>query len=64
MNKMINEGKLIPPNMDEWFKDPYNENYKNGLLMNMSEKSEYDVMFPQHPLSEARSLIEFILENN
>lgn len=64
LTKMINEGKVIPPDMDEWFKDPYDEKYKTGLLMNISEKPEYDVMFPEHPLSEARLLIKFILENN
>lgn len=64
LNKMINEGKIIPPNMDGWFRDPYDENYKNGLLRNESEKSEYDLMFPQHPLSESRIFIKYIIENN
>jgi len=64
LNKMMNEGKVIPPNMNGWSQDPYDENYKQGLLMNMSEKAEYDVMFPQHPLSEARLLIKYILDNN
>lgn len=64
MNKMINEGKITPPNMSGWFKDPYDENYKNGIIMNLSEKEEYDAMFPQHPLSEMRSFIKYIVENN
>ena len=64
MNKMINEGKITSPNMDGWFKDPYDENYKRGLLMNLSENSEYDRMFPQHPLSETRNFIKYIIENN
>ena len=64
MNKMLNEGKITPPNMDGWFRDPYDENYKKGLLMNMSECVEYDAMFPQHPLSEMRNLIKYIVENN
>lgn len=64
MNKMINEGKITPPNMSGWFKDPYDENYKNGIIMNLSEKEKYDVMFPQHPLSEMRSFIKYIIENN
>ena len=64
MNKMLNEGKITPPNMDGWFRDPYDENYKKGLLMNMSECVEYDSMFPQHPLSEMRNLIKYIVENN
>lgn len=64
MNKMINEGKITPSNMDGWFKDPYDENYKKGLLRNESEKPEYDAMFPQHPLSETRNFIKYLVENN
>ena len=64
MSNMLSEGKVILPSMDGWFKDPYDDDYKNGLLMNMSEKMEYDVMFPQHPLSETRAFIKYIVENN
>ena len=64
MNKMINEGKITPSNNDAWFKDPYDENYKNGLLMNLSEDVAYDSMFPQHPLSETRNFVKYIIENN
>ena len=64
MNKMINEGKITPTNMDGWFKDPYDKNYKKGILMNLSENMEYDAMFPQHPLSETRNFIKYIIENN
>lgn len=49
---------------DGWMCDPYDETYKNGYLMNMSEKAEYDVQFPEHPLSEVRKYIEYILSNN
>lgn len=64
MNKMISEGEIVLPNMDGWFKDPYDETYKKGLLMNLSEQLKYDAMFPQHPLSEARSFIKYVVENN
>lgn len=64
MNKMIEEEKVTMPNMEGWFKDPYDENYTKGLLMNLSEQSEYDTMFPKHPLSEARSFIKYVVENN
>jgi len=40
-----------------WFKDPYDPNYKNGLLMNLSEQRQFDELFPQHPLSKARELV-------
>ena len=64
MNKMINDGVIIPPNMDGWFNDPYDSSYKKGLLMNVSESARYDTMFPQHPLSEMRSFVNYIVENN
>ena len=32
--------------------------------MNLSENMEYDAMFPQHPLSETRNFIKYIIENN
>ena len=64
LNKMIGEGTITLPNMDDWFQDPYDKNYKKGLRMNLSEQSEYDAFFPQHPLSEARSFIEYVINNN
>ena len=50
--------------MDGWFKDPYDNSFKKGLLMNLSEKPEYDAMFPNHPLSILRNIIKFLIENN
>ena len=47
-----------------WFKDPYDENYTKGLVMNLSEDRKYDYSFPKHPLSELRKLIAYIIENN
>ena len=64
MNKLISEGKIIPPNMDNWMQDPYDLNYKKGLLMNASENAEYDSVFPNHPLSEMRTLIKYLIANN
>ncbi|MCO8194764.1 MULTISPECIES: hypothetical protein [Anaerofustis] len=49
---------------DEWMYDPYDKNYIQGYLMNISEKPEYDLMFPEHPLSELRGYIKYIIENN
>ena len=46
-----------------WFKDPYDESYTKGVLMNLSEKEEFDEIFPNHPLTEARAFIDFILNN-
>lgn len=64
MNKLISEGKIVSPNMDNWMQDPYDLNYKKGLLMNASENAEYDSMFPNHPLSEMRMLIKYLVANN
>ena len=46
-----------------WFKDPYDESYSKGILMNLSELEEFDKLFPEHPLSQARELINFIINN-
>ena len=64
MAKMINEGKINPNEMNAWTKDPYDETYNKGLRMNLAEKEEYDVVFPEHPLSEARNLVKIIIEKN
>ena len=50
--------------MNEWFRDPYDPEFKKGFLMNLSEKPEFDEQFPDHPLSEARTLVKYIVENN
>jgi hypothetical protein len=47
-----------------WNRDPYDETIKTGFLMNLSEQSEYDSMFPSHPLSLLRELARFIIEHN
>lgn len=63
INKLLNEGK-VSSDMEGWMKDPYDENYKKGLLMNLSEQVEYDSLFQTHPLTETRNLIKYIKENN
>ncbi len=47
-----------------WAKDPYDENYKSGVLKNLGEDKDFDQFFPAHPLSECRRLLNYILENN
>ena len=64
MSKLISEGKINPTEMNGWMKDPYDETYNKGLRMNIAEKEEYDAIFPQHPLSEARKFIKIVIENN
>ena len=38
-------------------KDPYDENIDLPYMMNLSEKEEYDKMFPEHPLSRLRKYL-------
>ena len=40
-----------------WIKDPYDENIDLPYMMNLSEKEEYDKMFPEHPLSRLRKYL-------
>lgn len=47
-----------------WSKDPYNNEFCYGTPMNLSEKKDFDDMFPEHPLSKLRLLISYIIENN
>jgi len=46
-----------------WNYDPYDENYKQGHLMNLSEQKSLDEYFPNHPLSQCRLFIKEFLEN-
>ena len=50
--------------LNEWAFDPYDKRVKKGMLMNKSELKEFDDKFPNHPLSEARKFVEYVLENN
>lgn len=47
-----------------WFADPYDADFTQGLLMNQAEAREYDVMFPEHPLSMAREFLENVIADN
>ena len=48
--------------LDDWFEDPYDPNYKGGILMNKSEEEQYDDEFPEHPLSVIRKMLPKIKE--
>ena len=60
--KLLNEGKIsIGDNGYEgWFNDPYDSEIKEGVLMNISEEKKYDADFPNHPLTQARILLDKI----
>lgn len=57
------EGHIKEDNSN-WSRDPFDANYHHGICMNMSEFEDFDSSFPDHPLSQCRSLIKFIGENN
>ncbi len=48
---------------DKWFFDPYETDSQASYKMNLSEKAEYDELFPEHPLSQCRLLIKHFKEN-
>lgn len=50
--------------LDSWSYDPYDEEVTTGFLMTVAEKSEYDFMFPDHPLTTARTFIDFVKRHN
>jgi hypothetical protein len=45
--------------LDGWTCDPYDPNFGKGLLANKSELPEFDALFPEHPLTEARRLVRY-----
>ena len=59
----IRDGR-VKASFDGWAQDPYDPDYKKGLLMNLSEAPEYDEMFSEHPLSLLRSCVKKIVQNN
>lgn len=49
---------------DVWAKDPYDKDFKKGILMNLAEDKEYDKIFSNHPLTIARKVFEDFFDNN
>jgi hypothetical protein len=45
---------------EKWSQDPYDASIKSPFMRNRAEVEEYDVMFPDHPLSRARALLNHI----
>ena len=61
---LLQKSGIIGNDFSGWSCDPYNPEFNKGFLMNQSEQRRFDEMFPEHPLSEARKLIEFIITNH
>jgi hypothetical protein len=57
------EVKFGDNGLDHWFFDPYDKDYKNGTLMNVSEQEMHDSQFPDHPLTQARIWISNLEKN-
>lgn len=62
LEQCVRAGTISPPDMKGWTFDPYDPSRRRGLLMNLSEKAEYDQAFPTHPLSELRDIIRFLVQ--
>ena len=56
------EGIVSSTDNSKWCFDPYDKNLKRPYLMNLSEKEEYDEMFPDHPLSQCRTFIKTVIQ--
>jgi hypothetical protein len=63
--KMTREGKIISmeEGAERWSIDPYDPEIKEGTLMNLSEKEEYDFIFPEHPLTFIRNKLKALQES-
>ena len=49
---------------DQWERDPFDPEVKEGFLMDWTEDEKYDALFPYSPLSELRGFLRYVIENN
>ena len=56
------EGLVSISDNSKWMFDPYDKTMKRPYMMNLSEKEEYDELFPDHPLSQCRKFVKLITE--
>lgn len=54
---MLSSKGEVGPDMEGWARDPYDETHTRGFLANLSEAAEYDALFPDDPLSMARTFV-------
>ena len=47
-----------------WYEDPRELMFGKGIPMDISEQEYYDDIFPEHPLSEIRKLLKYVVANN
>jgi len=62
---MMRQGRvqLGPSGFVGWFADPYDPGFRAAHLRNLSDDAEYDAMFPDHPLSQARRILRMLEEH-
>ena len=55
------EGLVSITDTSNWTSDPYDKTLKRPCLMNISEENRFDELFPDHPLTQCRSFVEYIV---
>ena len=50
--------------LKHYYQDPYDPTIERDFLMNACESKEFDSMFPNHPLSELRTYLAWVFEQN
>lgn len=58
---MLREQGMVAADMGNWAADPYDPAIQHGYLANRGESQEFDELFPEHPLSLARSLVAHVV---
>ena len=58
------EGVVSHNDDSQWAYDPYDKDYNHSYQMNLSEKEEYDKMFPEHPLTQCREFAKYVIEQS
>ena len=58
-NYLRDRGVVSDQDSSKWARDPYDRGLVRPLLMNLSELSNFDEAFPDHPLSLCRALVRF-----
>lgn len=54
-------GVVPKKTLDNWFSDPYDPDFENGVLRNLSDDEKYDNDFPNHPLTRTRQILKEVL---
>lgn len=59
-SQLMATGEIKPGDngFENWFADPYDKIFRQGRLMNKSEDRKYDAVFPDHPLTIVRRMLQ------